>query len=78
MDNLKSLHVFELKSYKELFENRLDELRRHQVDGAYYPVFTEKEKQELKALEEKTQLALTQINKLLREKLDNFIANLAL
>ena len=78
MKNLEKLDLFELKSYKELIENRLDELRRHQVDGEYYPPYTEKEINELKDLEKKTQKALAAVNKLIRTKLDNFIGELEL
>jgi hypothetical protein len=73
MKDLELLSLPELKVYKELIENRMSELRRHQIDEEYYPPYTEKEIQELKTLEEKAAKALSVVNKTIRHKLDGFI-----
>lgn len=76
MKKLEKLDLFELKSYRELLENRLDQLQRYQVDGEYQPPHTDKEVKDLKELEKKAQEALAVINKLIRKKLDKFIKDL--
>lgn len=78
MENLEKLSLIELKSYKELIENRMEELRRHQIDDEYFPPYTEKEIHELKVIEKKAAKALSTVNKLIRQNLDNFINQLEL
>ncbi|MBI9066443.1 MAG: hypothetical protein JEZ09_04055 [Salinivirgaceae bacterium] len=76
MKELEKLSLIELKSYKELIENRMNQLRRHQIDGEYYPPYTEKEIKQVKEKEEKAAKALLTVNKLIRLKLDEFIDGL--
>lgn len=78
MKELEKLSLIELKSYKELIERRMEELRRHQVDDEYFPPYTDKEINELKNLEKKAAKALSAVNKLIRKNLDDFISKLDL
>jgi len=60
--------LIELKVYKDLIENRMNEPRRHQIDEDYYPPYAEKDINEFKALEAGTAKALSVVNKLIRQK----------
>ena len=76
MHNLEKLSLIELKSYKELIENRMNELRLHQIDDEYFPPYTDKEINQLKEMERKSAKALSAVNRLIRNKLDDFINKL--
>jgi predicted CopG family antitoxin len=76
MKNIEQKSLSELKDLKELLENRTSELRRHQIDGEYFPVYTDKEIQEIEELEKQTSKALSAVSKILRAKVDEFISNI--
>jgi predicted CopG family antitoxin len=76
MKNIEQKSLSELKDLKELLENRTSELRRHQIDGEYFPVYTDKEIQEIEELEKQTNKALSAVSKILRAKVDEFISNI--
>lgn len=76
MKELESLSLSELKNIKDLLDNRVSELRLHQIDGEYYPLYTDKEINKIKELERQTIKALSVVNKIIREKLDNFVGSI--
>ena len=76
MKNISNLTLTELKNIKDLLENRVSELRLHQVDGEYYPLYTDKEINKINELEKQTIKALSIVNKTIREKLDDFVGSI--
>lgn len=76
MNTINSLTLVELKNIKDLLDNRVSELRLHQVDGEYYPLYTEKEINRINELEKQTIKALGAVNKTIREKLDDFVGSI--
>lgn len=75
MKDIKSMSLSELKTLKDLLENRVSELRLHQVDGEYYPLYTDKEINKINMLETQAIKSLASVNKVIREKLDDFIGS---
>ena len=76
MKDLKKMTLPELKSIRDLLEIRIAELNLHQVDGEYYPLYTDKEIDKINKLEVQTSKALTAVKKVIREKIDEFISSI--
>jgi len=73
MKSIEDLALTDLKVYRELLTNRIDNLHKHQIGDEYYPPYTDKEVHSLKKFEQKAVKALTMVNKQIRIKLDTFI-----
>lgn len=73
METIENITLHELKVYRELLENRIANLRKHQIGDEYYPPYTDKEVHNIKEFEQKAINALSVVNKTIRKKLDAFI-----
>ncbi|MDA3893261.1 MAG: hypothetical protein PF517_16485 [Salinivirgaceae bacterium] len=76
MKDIEKLSLPELKTYRDLLDKRISELRHHQIGDEYYPPYTDKDINEVKEFENQAIKALSAVNKIIRRKLDEFISSI--